>query len=803
VKFPLKSLLSSPLKTVLRQVDFVKVAKYLASLEPGKSYLLDESKPGPAFPDQDRVAKLGVDLAERYLEEKGERPNRQELQGQMEIISCRYDWELHRQAKGAFFNLITHVFQPRDLQALYVSKDERELRHLHKLRAAQDDNVGVIYLINHTSHFDEFIFNVFLDNLGLNLPLFAAGANMMVTPSLTKLFMLGSYVIVRKGATRAYLASLFHYCQALAELGKPQGIFLEAWSGGARTRDGSLRYPRRLYTIQGALACRGDTLVQPVVISYSRVPEDRDLSEGKSLSSWFAGHHAVKGLLTHPFHPLKGLASGFKNLFGRTYVAFGEGRLLSDLKKEWEGDAHGLELDEFTALYAIKEIARDKKVMTSHLAALGLANAVRHKSQDVVAGAAEALEVIREYHHRVFDAEPDLEDFIRDEPLEKAVADGLESLRARGVVGPKPLFKKRLPKILSSHGLSYYGTHSDRRLYSPSAKENMVVCGSGPWGYAMVTFVGRRVLNDRKFHNSSLSLYDSQDEIIGQLADSRAHPLFADYRLPKNVFPTSDGVEAFRKANDVIVAAPPEECDGLFKTILGVATDLRSLILASRGFDPLSHRLPIQMAWEAAVAAGRPDLNVLALSGPFEPQDLLTNKGGSWILAGPQREGKLPEASLFKMGPFKVEILEDPLGVQIAAALTDAYTLHGSYLKAHRELKTPEAMTNFVREVSAEAHLLAMALGAKLATFNAGSPAWIAEFLYAVLSASRHPTIKMAAQNGGESFREFLNDANPPISWPDRGLLGYYSIHSAHLIAKNLSLKTPCLERANSIFWGD
>jgi glycerol-3-phosphate dehydrogenase len=383
----------------------------------------------------------------------------------------------------------------------------------------------------------------------------------------------------------------------------------------------------------------------------------------------------------------------------------------------------------------------------------------------------------------------------------EVVTDGLASLNARKIISGS-FGEKRLPKIRSSHGLSYYATHSDHRLYSPAGKENMVVCGAGPWGFALVTFVGRRTLNDRKFHNSSLSLYDSSPELIAELDEMRTRPEFPDQRLPKNVFPSSDTVEAFRKANDVIVAIPPLDCSALFKTIFANSKDLRSLILASRGFDPLSHRLTIQIAWEAAVAAGRPDVNILALSGPFSPQDLLEDIGGTFILASSQKEGKIVEASLFKFSKFQVVESLDPLGVQVAAALSDAYSLYAAYLGEHRALKQPSQIAAFIREVSYEAKTLAMALGAKPSTFEADQHAWIPEFVYGSLTFENHYSVKHAAQKGGDGLRYLLKENPEEYQWPDKGALGYQSIRSAHLIAKNLSLKMPHLDKANSIFWG-
>ncbi|MDR0549051.1 MAG: 1-acyl-sn-glycerol-3-phosphate acyltransferase [Deltaproteobacteria bacterium] len=788
------------LKSVFKRLDFVKAARYLASKEPGRSYLANVCQTGAAYNDQDKIAALAVELTARALEDKGDPANRQELTGLVDLISCRYDAELHGVAKAACFNLISHLFESRDLNRLFVSRDQRELRFLPRLQKAQAEGLGVVYLINHSSHWDEFIFNVFLDQNGLNLPLFAAGQNMMATPSLSTMLMLGSYVIVRKGASRAYLAALFHYCQALAEMGKPQGIFLEAWSGGARTRDGSLRYPRRLVTIQGALAARGDVLVQPVVISYSRVPEDRDLSEGQGLWSWLSGHQMWRELLKNPFKPVRSLTQGLKNLYGRTYVAFAESRLLSELRTEWEAGPKDLALDEFATLFAIREIAKDKKIMATQVAASALDPLRRNGGGSLFDAGAHALNFIRDYHHRVFGQDPDFEDFIRERPLAEALLDGLDSLDRREVIAPRFIWSKRPPKILAQHALSYYATHGDRRLYSPSAKENLVVCGAGPWGFAVVTFIGRRTLNDKKFHNSSLTLYDPSEAAVQALADRRALPGF-DFRLPKNVFPTWDHTAAFRKASEVIVAVPPEETNELFKTIFASVGELKTLILASRGFDRISHRLTIQMAWEAAVAAGRPETNILALSGPFSPADILFNRGGFWILAGPARPGRQSESSLFKYGPFQVYLSDDPIGVQTAAALIDAYALYGAYLHHKRELRTPIAMANFVREVSAEAKKLAMALGGQPATFESDSPAWISEFIAAALTGPTRPTVKTIVARGLQGVLE-LQKEKPRELWPDLGIGGYYSIHSAYLVAKNLSLSLPHLETANRTFWG-
>ncbi|MDR2442718.1 MAG: 1-acyl-sn-glycerol-3-phosphate acyltransferase [Deltaproteobacteria bacterium] len=796
----LYSSLEAPLLSLVKRVDFVRMVDRLSGFEPGRTYAKNSTL-GPAFDDQEAIASLAVDLTARAFTERGDLINRQEIVSHVDLIRCRYDYALHQKAKATCFNLITQLFESPDQNHIFTSSDHRELEHLPALKKAQEEGLGIVYLINHSSHFDEFIFNTFIDQNGLGMPLFAAGQNMMVTPTLTSLFMLGSYVIVRKGASRAYLSSLFHYCQALAEMGKPQGIFLEAWSGGARTRDGSLRYPRRLVTIQGALAARADVFIQPVVISYSRVPEDLNLSEGRGLFSWLTGNHLMSSLLCRPWRPLAAMAQGLKGLFGRTYVGFARGRLLSELKTEWETTPKELAIDEYAALYAIKEIAQDKKIMSTQLAALALANAKGRDRDSLTAAWDQGIDTITNYHQRVFEKDPDFEDLIRKSPSDDALNDGLNSLARRSVISDKgPLWLKR-PKIKCKHALAYYATHSDRRLYSPSAKENLVVCGAGPWGFSLVNLVGLRTISDKRFHNSSLSLYDPSEEAIQALAYDRTLEAYPETRLPKNVFPSFDHTEAFRKATEVIVATCPDYCGELFKTILNSSGQLRTLILASNGFDRLSHRLTIQMAWEAAVASGRPKLNILVLAGRLTPAELITERGGSFILAGPVTPGRSSEASLFKYKSFGVHLSDDPIGVQTAASLIEAYALYGALLHQNKGLKETRDKVEFIREISAEAKTLAVALGGQPSTFESDSPAWLPGLLSAFLTNTVHPTVKLALTKGTEALKEYLSEHPLDKIWPDQGAEGYYSIHSAYLIAKHLSLSLPHLEAAHKMFW--
>jgi hypothetical protein len=180
--------------------------------------------------------------------------------------------------------------------------------------------------------------------------------------------------------------------------------------------------------------------------------------------------------------------------------------------------------------------------------------------------------------------------------------------------------------------------------------------------------------------------------------------------------------------------------------------------------------------------------------------------GGLWTLAGGVRGGRSSEALLFKFGKYRVTISPDPIGVQMAAALADAYALYAALREKRPRPEASESGTApetaaFLREIGAEAKSLALALGGQPQTFEADNPAWLAEYL---IRAGHRPTPGASwlaalknetAPGGGAAHQELA------AQWPDPWANGYFSIHSACITARHLSLNLPHLEEADRLVW--
>ncbi len=803
---------SKALIKAVNLVDFIRLLEKISRSERGSYWYSKYKELEPHWGDQEKVAELAVELTLRQLRGEGLRAEPGEIKALVDGIKVAYSLDVHIYGETGLTTILSTLFSHQDHTRPFISPDGREIAHVDKLREYQEKGLGVLYLVNHSSHLDEFLVDCVAGYTDLKLPIFAAGANMMAIESLAKLLMSGSYVVQRRGANRQGLAALFNYCRAISETGHQQGIFLEAWHGGARARDGGLRYPRRLVTMRGALAVEGDVVVQPVALSYSAVPEDLSLAARMSPRCWVRGAGAARTLGLAAIHPRSFIWRTFEDIYGRAYLNMPAPLLLSELREAHSQARSDLELDEYVGLTTIREIARHKKIMAAQLTARGMWRTARRGEKDLVAAASRELDRLTEYHLSTFGQEPDLEDFIRHHSMAEVVEDGLATLRKRGIVGRSSnrLFTfgrsavKTPPEVLTSRGLAFYATHGDRRIYSPTADKNLVVVGGGDWGFALTHLIGHRILEEKSYLNASLTLFDSNPETAREMNVMRTPKgRYEEVRLPRNAFVTSDPPSAFRQASEVILASPPREMAEQIRTILNRSEQALKLIVASCGFEPETHRLPCQVALDLAAEEGRKDIQIYALVGPVSEDDMVEFKPATGVIAGPPKGLKVV-ADMFDWPPLGVELSTDPLGVQAAAGLARVYSLWGNILTRSGRMKGAATLGRYMAHSAAEATQLGLALGGRAETFAASSLAWTATFLAEGLSG---PAYRFAHKIGGamkkkEPLVKASAKLHQQMEAAGHSIPAYHDLKSALILAREHKLDLPILAEAGETIWG-
>ncbi len=713
---------------LVNQIDFSALAGKIAGSRFGQPVHEKFSNLPPSWENSEQVRDLAVQSTLDQLKAEGHDADPEDIQALIREIEIKYDHATHIKAATAFSVIFDQIFTHQNSDLPFTSLNKRDLAHINTLREYRQKGLGVVYLINHSSHMDEFIFNVLWQHLGLGLPVFAAGQNMMAIKSIAKLLMIGSYVVLRQGASRFQMAALYNYCRAISMAGQQQGIFLEAWRGGARSRDGSLRYPKRLVTLRGAIDVEQDLVIQPVALSFSAVPEDLPLAARKSGVSWIRGIRLSKLLLYTILFPKSFIFRTMKDLYGRAYISVPEPFLLSELKTRHSEDKSGVQLDEYVALSSIRRIAQHKKILASQIAALGLLKARKETDLDLKSSIARQIQNTREYHLQNFGTPADFEDFILWNSVDHVMKDGLKTLAKRGVIRRWLKDKKGLPQVRSEAGLAFYATHADRRLYSPTADQNIVVVGAGHWGFALACLVGNRILEDRTYANASLTIFDPRPGVADEMSLNRNGPgPFANALLPKNAFVTNDFSSAFRKASEIIIALKPDDFAPTFEQILAVAEQPLKIILATRGFISEHHAIPYLAAQTLLRESGRYDVKLYTLCGPVSPKDLVTATEIKGILAGTDSHVEAL-SDLFNLPFVESHSLDDPIGVQTADILARIYAIWISYADASGLSATPTQTAFLMTDASREVSAFAIKTGADPKSFEAGSIAWAATF---------------------------------------------------------------------------
>jgi len=802
-RYSLKRFLNRFLVKTVNRINFVSLAGKIARSEKNSTLYQNFKKMPRDWGNADEIQKIAIDLTMQQLKNDGHDVNRKEITGLIQEIEIKYNRELHVNLATTISLIFDQIFDQTETMYPFTSKDGRELAHIDQLREYREKGLGVVYLINHSSHLDEFLVDLLWQRMFMGLPVFAAGQNMMAIDSVAKLLMIGSYIVLRQGASKYQMSALYNYCRAISMAGAQQGIFLEAWRGGARTRDGSLRYPKRLVTLRGAIDIDRDVVVQPIALSFSAVPEDLPLSSRKSAYSWFRGLGIIKMIMNFPLHPKSFIWRCAENLYGRCYVSVPKPFLLSDLKQKHSVDKSGISLDEFVALSAIKEIARTKKIMTSQITARGLLRARRNNSKNLVESVTNEIEAITKYHVRTFQQEPDFEDFIRTHTVKEVVEDGLSMLVRRRVVKRWRKDDRGFPVVRNESALSYYATHADRRLYSPTADQNIVVAGAGTWGFALASLIGNRILDDRKYNNASLTIYDSRPDVAEHMGLNRHGPgRFSEKILPRNAFVTSDQSSAFRKASEIVIAAKPSDFEDHFRGILQVSDQPIKVMIATRGFIPDKGMIPYLSAMKILGEFQRNDVDLFTLAGPVDPENLVRSDSIMGILAGPD-DGLKSLADLFDWPTVKSHFIKDPIGAQLADVMARIYAIWVNYKESSGQFKNATEIGCLMAQAAEEARDLAIVQGANPETFESGSIAWTASFTSFCLEGIMRDFGRKvgAGVKKGKDPQKMFKRINR--QWISDGIVFHslVDMREALRCARYYSLKMPVLEEIVSTFW--
>ena len=667
-----------------------------------------------------------------------------------------YDPQIYDRARPIVLYIAHKLFASPFSQSLFASDDLRETRFVDRIPKGK----AVLYMPNHNSHMDSFLFSLKLNQLGLDHAYFAAGNNMMATDELARFFKgVRAFKVYRKDKREDHLRTLSALCKTLAEADLPQLTYPEASASGARSRDGTLRIPFKLRTIEGTILSEKDVTVVPVAFSYTRVPEDYTLAHGAGLFH----KNLLKNLDTHLDHtsfwtllslsPFKSWFQSRTSLYGRLYLTFCEPFSLKDFLASLSQAADPTyELER----YAMEQVGRNMKVLPHYIvsAALDRPEAQPYRSSILVEGVKEEIDKLTAFHRKHFGDEPDFSDEFR-EGIDHVIQEGLKELETRGIISRRPSILRpsrwfKSPQWMVEEGhvrvldpvlLTVYHNRSHHNLYAPEYSDKICVVGAGQWGYTLAVYLGGRIEEDRKLHRYSVVLTDADTSLRSVLEKERRHPYHFSHLDDKGALPAKVFIKnpkrAIRGSSTIIMVVPSQTFRSAMKNLCHYVNMDFDLVIASKGIERGTNLLMIQIAEELLSASKMAYSYTLScLSGANLAGEILDGLPAATQISCADYAVAERLRNLFAKDTFKVYTSTDVVGSQLAGALKNVYALAAGLvdgLDLGYNLKA-----NIMSRCSIESRRLAIKMGGSASTFDAANQAWMADLITSCLGGRNH-----------------------------------------------------------------
>ena len=178
----------------------------------------------------------------------------------------------------------------------------------------------------------------------------------------------------------------------------------------------------------------------------------------------------------------------------------------------------------------------------------------------------------------------------------------------------------------------------------------ITILGGGSWGTALAVHLAKK--------NHQVKVWEFVEQQAKEMQEQRVCKLLPEVKLPENIFISSQMKEVF-PSDLVLLVVPSEHAE---KTVQQAKSYLnhQPVIICSKGFAPRTRLL--------TEAISEIILNQLfCLYGPTHAEEVGKSLFSGIVLAG--GEGKEKLKKVFENERLRVDLCDDLIGVQVAAAL--------------------------------------------------------------------------------------------------------------------------------------
>ena len=198
----------------------------------------------------------------------------------------------------------------------------------------------------------------------------------------------------------------------------------------------------------------------------------------------------------------------------------------------------------------------------------------------------------------------------------------------------------------------------------------VVVLGAGSWGTALALLLSRSGLPVR--------LWDRTPAQLALLTvDQENRRYLPGHHLPQNLRPVADIGLAVSGAAIVVASVPTGGLEPVLEAASPYLADGAILVLATKGIDPASGKLPVWTARDVLGKNGADAVAVVALSGPNLAREVAAGIPTAAVAAGTDPKATRDVAERFNRPTFRTYVSDDVVGVEVGGAVKNVLAIAG------------------------------------------------------------------------------------------------------------------------------
>lgn len=227
----------------------------------------------------------------------------------------------------------------------------------------------------------------------------------------------------------------------------------------------------------------------------------------------------------------------------------------------------------------------------------------------------------------------------------------------------------------------------------------IAILGGGSWGSALAIHLAKKT-------NNSIKIWEFFPEQAQQMQEKRICPLLPHVLLPKKISISSEMSEVLLNAEVVFVVVPSDKVESTIVKAKEFLND-QPIVICAKGFASGGKLL-------SAVVEEKVEGPILCLYGPTHAEEVCKGMFTGIVLAGGKGKKELQE--LIQDNDLKVDLSDDIIGVQVAAALKNILAVFVGVLDGMNLGDNAKAyvMTKGLEEIES----IGLALGGKRETFH-------------------------------------------------------------------------------------